>query len=179
MKPYSFGYAVKGHHGEQHHQESGIGGQAVKGSYGFKDARGIQRLVDYVADHSGFKAQVKTNEPGTVSKNPASVSFISSAHPYFGAGGHNGIGGGHSGIDGGHSGIDGGHGRIGATYGGGYSGIGGGHSEFGGGHAGMGARYGGISGGHARIGSGHGAGEGSSQGNGGYGYIGKFGGHHG
>ncbi|GFT65324.1 cuticle protein 16.8 [Trichonephila clavipes] len=80
-QPYKFGYSIKDHHGEQHREESGNGGHAVRGSYGFTDARGIRREVHYVADHGGFRAQVKTNEPGTANQNPAAVHLISDA-PY-------------------------------------------------------------------------------------------------
>ncbi|GFV09168.1 cuticle protein 16.8 [Trichonephila clavipes] len=80
-QPYKFGYSIKDHHGEQHREESGDGGHAVRGSYGFTDARGIRRQVHYVADHGGFRAQVKTNEPGTANQNPAAVHLISDA-PY-------------------------------------------------------------------------------------------------
>ncbi|CAL1279591.1 unnamed protein product [Larinioides sclopetarius] len=118
-KPYAFGYTVKDHHGEKHRQESGIGGQHVKGSYGFTDDRGIHRQVDYVADHGGFKASVKTNEPGTANQDPAAVSIHSSAHPYFGAG-H----GGYAGHAGGH-----GQGWTGAWGGQGYGW--GGHGAYG------------------------------------------------
>ncbi|GFR30541.1 cuticle protein 16.8 [Trichonephila clavata] len=79
-QPYAFGYSVKDHHSEQHREEAGDG-HAVKGSYGFTDARGIRRQVNYVADHGGFRAQVKTNEPGTANQNPAAVHLISDA-PY-------------------------------------------------------------------------------------------------
>ncbi|GFU48560.1 cuticle protein 16.8 [Nephila pilipes] len=80
-QPYKFGYSVKDKHGEQHREESGDGGHAVRGSYGFTDARGIRREVHYVADHGGFRAQVKTNEPGTANQNPAAVHLVSDA-PY-------------------------------------------------------------------------------------------------
>ncbi|GFQ64211.1 cuticle protein 16.8 [Trichonephila clavata] len=80
-QPYKFGYSIKDHHGEQHREESGDGGHAVRGSYGFTDARGIRRQVHYVADHGGFRAEVKTNEPGTANQNPAAVHLISDA-PY-------------------------------------------------------------------------------------------------
>ncbi|GFU28375.1 cuticle protein 16.8 [Nephila pilipes] len=80
-QPYAFGYSVKDHHGEQHREEAGDGGHAVRGSYGFTDARGIRRQVNYVADHGGFRAQVKTNEPGTANQNPAAVHLVSDA-PY-------------------------------------------------------------------------------------------------
>ncbi|GFV09158.1 cuticle protein 16.8 [Trichonephila clavipes] len=80
-QPYKFGYSIKDHHGEKHREESGDGGHAVRGSYGFTDARGIRRQVHYVADHGGFRAEVKTNEPGTANQNPAAVHLISDA-PY-------------------------------------------------------------------------------------------------
>ncbi len=35
------------------------------GSYGYTDGHGIYRQVDYVADKHGFRATIKTNEPGT------------------------------------------------------------------------------------------------------------------
>lgn len=85
-QPYSFGYSVKDHHGEQHREESGDGHSVVKGSYGFTDNRGVHRQVDYVADHAGFRAQVKTNEPGTANQDPAAVKMMSSAHPGHGHG---------------------------------------------------------------------------------------------
>ncbi|GBL86557.1 hypothetical protein AVEN_194814-1 [Araneus ventricosus] len=89
-QPYAFGYRVKDHHGEQHRQEAGDG-HGVKGSYGFTDDRGIHRQVNYVADHAGFRAQVKTNEPGTANQNPAAVHMISDAPYAHGHHGHHGV----------------------------------------------------------------------------------------
>ncbi|CAL1288792.1 unnamed protein product [Larinioides sclopetarius] len=80
-QPYKFGYSVKDHHGEQHREESGDGVGSVVGNYGFTDDRGIARQVNYIADHAGFRAQVKTNEPGTANQNPAAVQMISN-DPY-------------------------------------------------------------------------------------------------
>lgn len=37
--------------------------------------------VDYVADHGGFRAQIKTNEPGTTGQSPAAVKMTSN-DPY-------------------------------------------------------------------------------------------------
>ncbi|GFY46439.1 cuticle protein 16.8 [Trichonephila inaurata madagascariensis] len=68
--------------------------------------------VHYVADHGGFRAEVKTNEPGTANQNPATVHLISDA-PY---------------AHGGYAGASGlGYGGLGyAGYGGlGYAGYGG------------------------------------------------------
>ncbi|GIY40615.1 cuticle protein 16.8 [Caerostris extrusa] len=78
-QPYKFGYEVKDHHGEQHRHEHGDGHGNVQGSYGFTDHRGIHREVNYVADHHGFRATVKTNEPGTANQDPADVKVHSNA----------------------------------------------------------------------------------------------------
>ena len=39
------------------------------GSYGYVDSYGIYRQVDYVADKDGFRATIKTNEPGTANQS--------------------------------------------------------------------------------------------------------------
>ncbi|GFT65297.1 cuticle protein 16.8 [Trichonephila clavipes] len=126
-QPYKFGYSIKDHHGEQHREESGNGGHAVRGSYGFTDARGIRREVHYVADHGGFRAQVKTNEPGTANQNPAAVHLISDA-PYA-HGGYAGVAGlGYAGVVAapvGYAGFGGvGLGYAGYGAAGGYGGLG-------------------------------------------------------
>ncbi|GBN26767.1 hypothetical protein AVEN_171922-1 [Araneus ventricosus] len=128
-QPFKFGYNVKDKHGEQHREEVGDG-KNVKGSYGFTDARGIHRQVNYVADHAGFRAQVKTNEPGTANQNPAAVHIISDA-PY-GHGGYTGAAGlGYPGVGGaglgyglGAAGLGYGYGGLGYAVEGGYGGYG-------------------------------------------------------
>ncbi|GFQ80684.1 cuticle protein 16.8 [Trichonephila clavata] len=80
-QPYEFGYGINDHFSNQYRQEAGNGVGGVVGSYGFTDARGIARRVNYVADHAGFRAQVNTNEPGTANQNPAAVQVNSDA-PY-------------------------------------------------------------------------------------------------
>ncbi|GFY56410.1 cuticle protein 16.8 [Trichonephila inaurata madagascariensis] len=80
-QPYQFGYGINDHFSNQFRQEAGNGAGGVVGSYGFTDARGIARQVNYVADHAGFRAQVNTNEPGTANQNPAAVQVNSDA-PY-------------------------------------------------------------------------------------------------
>ncbi|XP_035219928.1 cuticle protein 16.8-like [Stegodyphus dumicola] len=82
-QPYHFGYHVKDHHGEQHREEASDGHGNVKGSYGFVDEKGIHREVHYVADEKGFRAEIKTNEPGTANQQPANVGFHSNAHEYL------------------------------------------------------------------------------------------------
>lgn len=46
----------------------------MRGSYGYTDANGIYRHVDYVADQNGFRANIKSNEPGLIGETqPASI----------------------------------------------------------------------------------------------------------
>ncbi|GIY47805.1 uncharacterized protein CEXT_65551 [Caerostris extrusa] len=52
-----------------------------KGSYTIADIDGRARRVDYVADGHGFRATVKTNEPGTAASAPAAALIAS---PYAG-----------------------------------------------------------------------------------------------
>ncbi|XP_055936694.1 uncharacterized protein LOC129966300 [Argiope bruennichi] len=143
-QPFKFGYSVKDKHGEQHREEVGDG-KNVKGSYGFTDDRGIHRQVNYVADHGGFRAEVKTNEPGTANQNPAAVHIISDA-PY----GHGGYAGapvlGYAGVGGAGLGYAG-YGGYGLGGYGGYGGYGlGGYGGYGlGGYGGYGlGGYGGY-----------------------------------
>lgn len=41
--------------------------------YFYQDLHGIERVVEYVADEHGYRAEIKTNEPGTDNQNPADV----------------------------------------------------------------------------------------------------------
>jgi len=94
-QPYKFGYDIKdGYNSGSQRQEEGDGYGNKKGSYGYTDGYGIYRQVDYVADKGGFRATIKTNEPGTANQNPADVYIASSAPQveYKGAGGYGGIG---------------------------------------------------------------------------------------
>ncbi|GBN73857.1 hypothetical protein AVEN_11633-1, partial [Araneus ventricosus] len=76
-KPYGFGYNIDDGYGNtQHRHESADsydGG--VKGSYGYWNADGVYRTVYYTADKTGFRANIKTNEPGTANQNPADVQI--------------------------------------------------------------------------------------------------------
>ncbi|GIY71345.1 hypothetical protein CDAR_279451 [Caerostris darwini] len=80
-QPYKFGYSIKDKYSEQHRDEISNGAGDVKGSYGYIDAKGVYRNVEYVADKGGFRAEIKTNEPGTANQNPAYVK-IKSNNPY-------------------------------------------------------------------------------------------------
>lgn len=81
-QPYSFEYDIKGDDGAlQNRKEESDGYGNVRGSYGYSDVYGVFRQVEYVADGKGFRAYVKTNEPGTDSQNPADVQIQSYAGP--------------------------------------------------------------------------------------------------
>lgn len=76
-KPYQFGYELEDGYGmSQYRSEASDGTGVVKGSYGFMDPSGIYRKVDYTADGNGYRAVVKTNEPGTANQNVADALFI-------------------------------------------------------------------------------------------------------
>lgn len=51
----------------------------MTGSYTVTNLEGHTRVVDYIADAGGFRATIRTNEPGTDNQNPAEVSVESSA----------------------------------------------------------------------------------------------------
>ncbi|GIY71351.1 uncharacterized protein CDAR_279501 [Caerostris darwini] len=80
-QPYKFGYSIKDKYSQQHRDEISNGAGDVKGSYGYVDAKGVYRKVEYVADEGGFRAEIKTNEPGTANQDPAYVK-IQSNNPY-------------------------------------------------------------------------------------------------
>ncbi|XP_022692812.1 cuticle protein 10.9-like [Varroa jacobsoni] len=96
-QPYKFGYKVNEEWGQQHREEHADGHGNVVGSYGFTDVHGTYRQVNYVADKNGFRAQIKTNEPGTAPSAPADTHIESHAAQHAshdgpvedrGAGGH-------------------------------------------------------------------------------------------
>ncbi|XP_067128322.1 cuticle protein 10.9-like [Centruroides vittatus] len=72
-KPYDFGYETKDEFGATQNRQESSDGVGVKGSYGYTDPFGIFRQVDYIADEFGFRAKVRTNEPGTANQDPADV----------------------------------------------------------------------------------------------------------
>ncbi|XP_076336136.1 uncharacterized protein LOC143239165 isoform X1 [Tachypleus tridentatus] len=81
-EPYNFAYENKNEYGDtQWQQESGDEYGNKQGSYGYRDAYGVYRQVEYVADEAGFRAVIKTNEPGTANQNPADVQITSEAAP--------------------------------------------------------------------------------------------------
>ncbi|KAH9370314.1 hypothetical protein HPB48_007349 [Haemaphysalis longicornis] len=78
-QPYHFSYdnvnpLEGGHH---YHEETSDETNSRTGSYGYTDANGITRRVDYVADAGGYRATVTTNEPGTAASAPADALYNS------------------------------------------------------------------------------------------------------
>lgn len=59
-------------------EEAGDAQGTVTGSYTYRDAQGLARIVRYIADHDGFRAEIQTNEPGTETSSPADATIISS-----------------------------------------------------------------------------------------------------
>jgi len=75
-EPYNFQFDSTNEDGSKSfRQEEGSVDGMVKGSYGYTDADGVYRMVEYYADETGFHAVVKTNEPGIESHNSADVQF--------------------------------------------------------------------------------------------------------
>ncbi|KAF8783150.1 Cuticle protein 16.8 like protein [Argiope bruennichi] len=82
-QPYIFGYEFQDEKGAtQSRKEEGDDYGNKRGSYGYRDEHGIYRQVEYIADSHGFRAVVKTNEPGTDNQNPADVQMHSEAAKY-------------------------------------------------------------------------------------------------
>ncbi|RWS17570.1 cuticle protein-like protein [Dinothrombium tinctorium] len=77
--PYNFQYDTVDEYGTQlTRQETGDESGAVRGSYSYRDPDGVYRVVDYIADQNGFRATVRTNEPGTAkdhSGDPADTTW--------------------------------------------------------------------------------------------------------
>ncbi|GBO31325.1 hypothetical protein AVEN_242551-1 [Araneus ventricosus] len=65
-RPYQAGYYIREPHRHQHAEVTRDHGGAVAGRYGYLDARGIGRQVNYVADHAPDSGLASTNEPAAV-----------------------------------------------------------------------------------------------------------------
>ncbi|KAK8782883.1 uncharacterized protein LOC144123506 isoform X2 [Amblyomma americanum] len=73
---YSFGYNSADEFGTRvQRQESSDVNNVRTGSYGYADAKGIYRHVQYVADAAGFRAAIDTNEPGTAHGQTAGALY--------------------------------------------------------------------------------------------------------
>ncbi|GBM94576.1 hypothetical protein AVEN_198325-1 [Araneus ventricosus] len=65
-----------------YHREEADASGTVSGSYGYTDVQGLYRAVNYIADASGYRASIRTNEPGTDGKeSPDDVQMTVEQHP--------------------------------------------------------------------------------------------------
>jgi len=77
---YKFGYDASWSDGAwgsgaQSRHETGDAWGNKEGSYSLNVGDGRSRVVKYTADGAGFRASIKTNEPGIVASNPAAVNI--------------------------------------------------------------------------------------------------------
>ncbi|CAL1284096.1 unnamed protein product [Larinioides sclopetarius] len=76
-RPYQYGYAFADGLGmSQHRNEVADGTGAVKGAYGYQDPLGVYRNVEYTADKDGYKAVIRSNEPGTSNQAVGNAIYI-------------------------------------------------------------------------------------------------------
>ncbi|RWS17654.1 serine/threonine-protein phosphatase 2A regulatory subunit pppA-like protein [Dinothrombium tinctorium] len=78
-KPYSFDVKNQDPEGnQQFHSETGDEYGNKRGTYGYQASNGVYRIVDYTANQEGYKASVRTNEPGVgkhANGDPADTKF--------------------------------------------------------------------------------------------------------
>lgn len=70
---YDFGYNEGHNQGGTFRRERGDAFGRKYGTYGYTNNEGLIRIVNYVADENGFRAELKSTEPGVDEKEPASV----------------------------------------------------------------------------------------------------------
>jgi len=79
QKPYKIAYdSVDGNGTTMRREESKDDKGVVRGSYSYTDPFGIFRVVEYIADENGFRASIRTNEPGiakTENGDPSGVIY--------------------------------------------------------------------------------------------------------
>ncbi|GFQ90558.1 cuticle protein 16.8 [Trichonephila clavata] len=76
-KPYNYGFQFGDGLGmSQFRQESADGTGEVKGSYGYIDPYGATRNVEYNAGADGYRAVIKSNEPGLANHAPADAVYV-------------------------------------------------------------------------------------------------------
>jgi hypothetical protein len=80
-QPFEFAYTSTDEYGTTSSRQESSDGNRVTGSYSYQDAQGLYRTVEYVADENGYRATVKTNEPGTDNQSPADVQLNAEAPP--------------------------------------------------------------------------------------------------
>ncbi|XP_022651494.1 uncharacterized protein LOC111246326 isoform X1 [Varroa destructor] len=78
-RPYEYSYQLDDTNGSYGHTEKRDEGGRVEGEYSINLGDGRVRVVRYVADENGYRADVSTDELGTESKNPNDVYIGSTA----------------------------------------------------------------------------------------------------
>ncbi|XP_018496261.1 cuticle protein 16.8-like [Galendromus occidentalis] len=79
---FNFGYDIDEGSSGSFRRESGNAQGVRQGSYGFREADGRVRVVNWIADSYGFRVSIRTNEPGVVASSPADASFNGAPHVY-------------------------------------------------------------------------------------------------
>ncbi|GFT48152.1 cuticle protein 16.8 [Nephila pilipes] len=81
-RPYTFGFQFGDGLGmTQYRRESADGAGMVKGSYGYVDPLGVTRSVEYNAGADGYRAVIKSNEPGLTNQASADAVYIVQPSP--------------------------------------------------------------------------------------------------
>lgn len=78
-RPYEYGYQLDDTQGSHGHIEKRDESGRVEGEYSINLGDGRVRVVRYVADENGYRADISTDELGTESKNPSDVYIGSTA----------------------------------------------------------------------------------------------------
>ncbi|OQR77390.1 hypothetical protein BIW11_07126 [Tropilaelaps mercedesae] len=79
QRPYEYGYQLDDTNGSHGHIEKRDESGRVEGEYSINLGDGRIRVVKYVADENGYRADITTDELGTESKNPNDVYIGSTA----------------------------------------------------------------------------------------------------
>lgn len=79
---YKFDYTVSNADGGQFRREGTDELGRVIGSYGLSLGDGRERVVDYIADKHGFRAHVRSNEPGVASSESDAVTVVKTDHAH-------------------------------------------------------------------------------------------------
>jgi len=79
LNPFEFNYKLEDKEGSHGHTARGDGSGRVEGEYSINLGEGKVRVVKYVADENGYRADVFTDELGTESKAPTNVYIDSKA----------------------------------------------------------------------------------------------------
>ncbi|OQR76363.1 adult-specific rigid cuticular protein 15.7-like [Tropilaelaps mercedesae] len=87
---FDFAYDIKDCYGNVNGRKEKRSHGHVVGSYYLGDVDGRHRIVHYIAEKHGFRAEVKTNEHCTKTSHPAAVSYHSGNGKHLPSGHHYG-----------------------------------------------------------------------------------------